>query len=290
MSPRPVQNYLVAFIDLLGQREQMKELLFMPPKSEVHAREDFSARMTKLMSAVTFVQNCITQHAESANSHHLEKIEGVDESTQARVQQYRKTELHFQSFSDGIVLFSPLASKGHYPLGSAYSILCACASTMLLSLAEGFPFRAGIAIGAGCTLHENDIYGPVVAEAYRIESEVAKYPRIALHKEFLNWLASFEHKEYSPEQDRRVAVAMVKKCTDMVSFDKDRTLFLDFLSPIALNILGGVEANKSPIISMCNFVSEMIGKFSAENNEKILEKYEWLNRYIDSKLPNQPIG
>jgi hypothetical protein len=290
MSKPLLQYYLVAFIDLLGQRNQMEGLLLMPGKSDISAREDLSARMTRLMTSVALVQNNIYEHTTSANSHHLEKIEGVDEGTQARVQQYRVEELHFQPFSDGIVLFSPLASTRHYALSSICSIMVACSSTMLLSLSKGFPLRAGIAIGSGCTLNGNDIYGPVVAEAYRLESKVAEYPRVVLHDKFLNWLASFEHKTHSSEQDRRVAVAMVKKCTDMVMFDEDGVPTLDFLNPTSLALLGGFDANKQLITSTRNLVSEMISKFSVENNQKLLNRYKQLDRYIDSRFPNQPSG
>jgi hypothetical protein len=279
-----IRNHLVAFIDLLGQRKQMEELLFIPPRSQIAAREDFRSRITRLMGAFAFVQQNISHIAQASNSHHLEAIEGVDTAVQAQLQKYRATDVSYQPFSDGIVLFSPLSTEGHFPLGSVYSLLCACSSIMLLTLDKGFPIRAGIAIGAGCNLNGGGIYGPVVAEAYRLESEVAKYVRIVVHNEFIPWLDSFVSREYPSEQDRRVAAAMVAKCREMVTVDIDGVLILDFLSPTSLTLLGGIEANAQPIAGMRDFVGQMLTKFAQEENEHILSKYKWLNRYIDSRL------
>jgi len=279
-----IRNYLVAFIDLLGQRKQMEGLLFIPPRSEVAAREDFHSRIIRLIGAVAFVQQNISHIAQASNSHHLEALEGADPAVQAQLQKYIATNVSYQPFSDGIVLYSPLSPDGHYPLGSVYSLLSACSSIMLLTLDKGFPIRAGIAIGAGCNLNDEGVYGPVVAEAYRLESEVAKYVRIAVHNEFISWLDSFESREYLSEEDRRVATAMVAKCREMVTVDHDGVLVLDFLSPATLTLLGGIEANAQPIAGMRVFVSQMVAKFTQEENEHILAKYKWLSRYIDSRL------
>ena len=263
----------------------MEGLLFIPPRSEVAARKDFHSRIIRLVGAVAFVQQNISHFAQASNSHHLEAIEGVDPAVQAQLQKYRATNISYQPFSDGIVLFSPLSTEGHYPLGSVYSLLCACSSIMLLTLDKGFPIRAGIAIGAGCNLNGEGIYGPVVAEAYRLESEVTKYVRIAVHNEFFPWLDSFENREYPSEQDRRVATAMVVKCREMVTVDLDGVPALDFLSNTSLTLLGGIEANAQPIAGMRAFVDQMVAKFAQEENEHILAKYKWLSRYIDSRLP-----
>lgn len=287
MSNLAIKNYLVVFIDLLGQRAQMEGLLFIPPKSEATARQDFHTRIVKLISAVAFVQQNVAQFAKASNGHNLENIQGVDEKRQEQVQQYRATDICYQHFSDGIVVYSPLSGDNHYPLGSAYSVLCACSSIMLLCLDKGFPIRAGIAIGAGCTLNGEGVYGPVVAEAYRLESEVAKYVRIVVHDEILKWLASFEAWDFASEQDKRVAIAMATKCREMLMVDRDGVLTLDFLNQKSLDLIGGAAANAQPIAGMRAFVSQMVIRFTEEKNERVLTKYAWLSQYIDSRLPEK---
>jgi hypothetical protein len=73
-------------------------------------------------------------------------------------------------------------------------------------------------------------------------------------------------------------------------FDEDGVPTLDFLNPTSLALLGGFDANKQLITSTRNLVSEMISKFSVENNQKLLNRYKQLDRYIDSRFPNQPSG
>jgi hypothetical protein len=280
------RNYLVAFIDLLGQRAQMEGLLFLPPKGDVSARLEFQFRILRSMSAVDYVQQNVSRFAKVANRHQFEPIKGVPKAIVKKVQKYRATKLYYQQFSDGIVVYSPLSAVGHYPLGSVFSLMGACASIMLLTLDKGFPIRVGIAVGAGCRLHGKGIYGPVVAEAYRLESEVANYVRIVVHPAVLGWLESFGERQFDRHEDERVACALAQNCKNMLMIDADGVLTLDFLNKASLDMFGGAERAAEPIAGMKKFVSEMLGAFDNGKNERVLQKYQWLSRYIESRLPS----
>jgi hypothetical protein len=261
----------------------MEGLLFMPPKANVEAYDAFRNKILRSLEAVQFIQHNFSNFIDSSNDWHQSEIEGISKDVGEKVQKYRITGIRSQRFSDGLVLFFPLREDGHYPLGSTYSALCACASMMLCGLDRGFPFRAGIAIGAGCSLNSSDIYGPALAEAYRLESKVAVYPRVVLSDSILEWLDSFENKSYASAEDQRVAYAMKEKCKEMLMHDEDNALALDYLKESTLVSLGGETNVAKPISGMKLFVNEMIKKFSSEENPQILDKYKYVARYINSR-------
>jgi hypothetical protein len=80
-----------------------------------------------------------------------------------------------QSFSDCIVLSENASPSGLFHLLAAVTIV----SLDLLS--EGVFTRGGIAKGK---LHHSDkvAFGPAMIEAYRLESQIARYPRILVDK------------------------------------------------------------------------------------------------------------
>jgi hypothetical protein len=87
----------------------------------------------------------------------------------------------YQSFSDCTVFSEAATAKGlHYLLFSVTRFAVDL-------LANGFLFRGGIAKGS---LHhsKNAVFGPAFLEAYHLEQNIAKYPRIVVdqptHKDF----------------------------------------------------------------------------------------------------------
>jgi len=277
-----IQNYIVAFVDVLGQRAQMEGLLFMPPKSDEKGRREFTERIRRSVQAIKFIQDNFLFHATFCNERHQTDIQGVESDVAETIQRFRKAHITTQRFSDGLVLFCPLAEEGHFPLNSVSGIFRSCASMMLCGLDQGFPFRAGIAIGAGYSTGEGDIYGPVVAEAYRLESEVAMYPRVVLSDSIVDWLLSFDKRSYSTDVETRVTLALRDLCLDSVMKDNDGVFAIDYLNPRMLESLGGSQNVSEPIRGMKDFVDEMIKKY--EDKPRILGKYVWVRNYIRSRI------
>ncbi len=277
-----IQNYVVVFIDVLGQRAQMEGLLFMPPQSDEEGRREFRERILRSLRPVMFIQHNFQFQANSSNEWYRTMIHGIEPHLVETVQKFRKANIMTQRFSDGLVLFCPLTEEGHFPLSSVSRIFLSCASMMLCGLNEGFPFRAGIAIGAGCSIEEGDIYGPVLAEAYRLESEVAVYPRVVLSDCIADWLSSFDEKSYSSDEEMRVTLALRDLCLGSIMKDKDGVLAIDYLSPRTLELLGGPQNVSEPIRGMKNFVDSMIALHKDE--PRILRKYAWVRDYIGSRI------
>lgn len=283
-----IKNYVVAFLDLLGQRADMAGLLFMPPKTQPEARKDFTKKVFRSVGAVHFIQSQVQLYTNLSNDWHDTPAEGLDPNKQQVIQKYRISSLRTQRFSDGIVIFCPLDNDDHFAINSVCSLLVCCASTMVVGLAQGYPFRAGIAIGAGCSINGDDIYGPVLAEAYRLESTVALYPRVVVSDEFNGWLQSLERKDLGSAQDRSVTLALKKFCEPFLMEDSDGRLAVDYLKNSTLNALGGAKNTDASILGMRKFVEGSIARFTGgdEQQSYIRAKYESVLSYINRRLPS----
>ena len=67
-------------------------------------------------------------------------------------------------------------------------LLEVAAATWLFSFAEGDPIRGGMEIGTAAKMRENDVYGAALVEAYHLESNVARAPRIVVGEQLVSAL------------------------------------------------------------------------------------------------------
>lgn len=92
-------------------------------------------------------------------------------------------------FSDSLIFYASLNTVRtcKVPVASCYELLTALASAQLCSLARGYSFRGGIEIGRGAQFGDNQILGPALSDAVRLETQ-AQFPRILIGKEFIKYL------------------------------------------------------------------------------------------------------
>jgi hypothetical protein len=133
----------VAFVDILGFSEIVRKIEHDPTPTRTDA----------LVKALTEI-----------GSHHSSINEGDD--------------FQFQSFSDSIVMSSTIANSGLLHILHSISNL----SIRLLSIGGGLLTRGAIAKGR--LYHDQSIiFGPALLDAYRIETNIAKFPRVVLSRE-----------------------------------------------------------------------------------------------------------
>jgi hypothetical protein len=103
----------------------------------------------------------------------LENIATIDKDS--NVYDVEKDDFRSQSFSDCVVI-----SENASPIG-LFSLLASVTLLTLELLGNGVFTRGGIAKGK---LHHSDkvVFGPAMLEAYRLESSIARYPRILIDK------------------------------------------------------------------------------------------------------------
>lgn len=153
----------------------------------------------------------------------------------------------------------------------------------LIGLAAGHPIRGGIEIAWGMELHPGELYGPAVARAYELESEVAEYPRIVVGPEtvrFLQGHAANPAEDAFSQADREFA----SLCLDMLVQDTDGHWFLHYLGDkFQFAITRGQHERLYEAAR--KFVHDQLEAHRQQRNSKLAFRYAHLLLYFDAHLP-----
>ncbi len=134
---------------------------------------------------------------------------------------------------------------------------------------------------------ENIILGPAMIKAYKLESQIAIYPRIIISKSLLNYINN-ENISAWPIGNRG------KKLKQFIKKDKDGVYFFDILHPEVIRKKGedvkqinsnfSIDWNRSMEDNYKNIlrqVEEIVEKGIKNQDEKKKQKYEWLKSYLE---------
>ena len=287
-------HYLVAFIDVLGQKESFAGI------NDIPKTEEEKEKLKKAHSeTVLFIEelrgwfddyfNAYTQEKESKYEVPKEKKEQFDEM--------RKNILKHTRFSDCIQASVPLqGEKYHSPcINGVFGVLGACGGMLLLSLARKKPFRAGIDVGIATELTTNEVYGPAFFNAYTLESKIAEYPRIVIGDTLIQYLVNLSRGtpqfRNQTKEDIALCKVMAENCLGMITRDSDGYFILNylgnkFINNIIKNSPGNEEESTSKIFQLAfNFVESEYKKRRDARDKKLASRYFMLYSYFKSKLP-----
>lgn len=273
-----INYYLVAFIDILGQQEAMKNFKGLPDTNNKEQMAEFLKTIKSTFGVIdsfhqTF-KNYFDAFRKTDEKYHLSKI-------------IKSNDMKFQRFSDGLVIFLSLKSDiNTLPIQSVFGILSACASIFILWLSQGRPLRGGVEIGLGVEMNENEIYGPVVAEAYNLESKIARYPRIVVGEELKGYLLAHTKEDSGGSNIySNLRIEFAKECMNLLSQDDDGYTIIDYLGE-------GFKKNMPKEIGVEQFVSNAYEfivkqsyKWQQQKNSKLAFRYSLLRDYFEARLP-----
>jgi hypothetical protein len=184
--------YLVAFLDVLGQRENLRQMKHLP-----RTPSEYSETVRLLRSTVGVVlglRKTFQQYFESFASLRLPDS-GGDRVLRSQVENAMNSPTEFRVFSDSFVISVPLKSDDE-PLAPAIGIFSALISAcfvMIAALRGTHPIRGGIDVGLGMEIAPGEIYGPALERAHFLESCVAEHPRILIGDELWQYLSLGEN-------------------------------------------------------------------------------------------------
>lgn len=270
-------GHLVAFIDVLGQSDKLKEIkegrwweLQEPTRVALHETYGRVRKFRKIFSGflTSFTKPSPFDNV-FRNSLGGEELKIWD--------QFGSNRIMAKGISDSFILNFPLvSSKGLLPLKSLYGVLGACASSMLSSLNYGFAVRGAIEIGP-CIFDSvrNEVYGTALSDAVKYEKQ-ADWPRILIGPNLVTYLK--ECLELPPDTIiNQINTNSAVLCLKIVSKDEVGLNFLDYLSPNILGLLS--PKNKDKIIAgAVTFIKRQI----TEHKERpiVKAKYEMLRAYF----------
>lgn len=151
-------------------------------------------------------------------------------------------------FSDSIVLAAPLSP------GNVVEVLRACANLQRRFLKRGILLRGGVSYGK----HYADstvMFSEGLISAYHIESQLAKYPRIVVDKNVIDYFVNHSG----------VDSQMLNVGKSLMIQDRDRVSFVHYLS--GEEFVGDTAHVEQVIVNQL------------EASESVLEKLRWLHDY-----------
>lgn len=183
---RPSQSdvfYVIGVFDMLGQKRQLHKPSKFPPINDVELQE--TKRMLQQTVAPVRQFRELFQGLDDEKRTFNEYKAHVPEVERAQFRSALAPRITTWGFSDTYCVAIPLEAGSRdaglmATLANVCRLLDVAAEAWLVSLGNNQPIRGGIEIGPATSIRENEVYGLALAEAHRIESTVAKHPRIVL--------------------------------------------------------------------------------------------------------------
>jgi hypothetical protein len=284
--PTHMAWYVVAFLDVLGQQGVLSEITALPNveiQEEVDAFKQKVAEIYRpLYGLEAFFKASIKPFIEGAINE-----AAYSPPEQALLKQLRSTPIFYRHFSDSLIIHIPLSyNTGKFQCHAICGILNATAVTFLSCLVYSWAIRGGIELGLAMDIEEGEVYGPALARAHRLESRVAKYPRIVIGEELVRYLQTVAGQKVITEEEKAHA-HLAKRSLRMLAVDDDGCTFLDWLGT---DIRSTFQKRKELVCTAYNFIIKESVKYKESRNSKLGFRYTLLRNYIESRLPDWGIG
>lgn len=265
-------HYAAAFVDLLGQRAQLRGCGLLPDSFE-----DFRPIVRATVATVKWLHSVIADfHSALIDTTSTIPVAAKHE---LEIKKLRTTDLKYQRFSDGLLLYvSLMGDPKPQIVNGLYGLVASCGSLSLLGLTRQTPIRGGIDVAWGMELNDAELYGCVVAKSYELESEIAKYPRVVVGEHVLNCLTLWS-KLSGDEVNTQYTREMSQVCLSMLARDADGLTIVDYLGPGFKKYIAGT-LDQSAYYDAYSYVKSQLDRWNRENDEKLYARYVDLERYF----------
>jgi hypothetical protein len=277
--------YFVAFVDLLGQQAKLARFKAVAPTTD-EERAAFRQLVDDTAGVVRNERQSVRQWlAGDVTDEALAKIPPERRAEFAHI----ITRAAFQTgFSDCFVVAFPMQVDGvDERLSRARSVydlwtaLLGLSVLSLASLAQEIPWRGGIDVGIGTQIFPNEVYGPVLLSAYKLESTVAECPRLVVGRGLLDYLA-FTERLPTIEPLDAFAAKMATDCRQMICGSEDGWPMLHVLSPVVLKATKDVPQHAR---AAAEWISKQVTEHWDAKDEKLFRRYTRLDRYFKACAP-----
>ena len=271
-------RYVVAFIDLLGMGRQFEDIPEFPNgKADEECFDAPFMRVLQFRESLSTMKNSIEKQLPESQK----RISGMQNEDQATIQKYFKAKVGLEFIGDSGMLNVCLVDDQHAaPLKSILSLVSQLSVEMLSHLSMGAPLRGGISVGR-CSQEDSGLIGQAVARAYRLESKVARYPRIVIHESLKQYLDEAEGvaRKNTSKLESCAELTLVGSIRDLIDTDQDGCLILDYLG-----VLSKVGLRNDCLLpTVCRFIEESFKGFEKSGNLELKGRYQKLINYFKKK-------
>lgn len=272
--------YLVLFLDVLGQREKLRNLTVLPTAEE--NINQVGALIRDTVGAVQTLRDAFSTSFE-AQSGDSEFSKTLAPEMRERLREIGKFEVRRYVFSDSIIISVPLHNSNEHctPMNGVYCTLFAACSVMTVALTQRIPLRGGIDVGLGVEMSQSEVYGSALERAYFLESRKAGHPRIVVGEEMVRYLRAVEW-QTSTSMFGKTAVALASKCLSAIFKDGDGSWALDFLGSFFKEGAGGT-LDPNFLKNALKFAETEKQKWSDAGKATLAHRYDLLLAYLHSR-------
>lgn len=276
--------FLVAFIDLLGQRDHLRRLTGLPNSAD---RDDpIVTAFRQSWGAVDGLRGCFVDYFAAAGEEgNFSKT--LEPAQRDRLRQLLRTEIIHYAFSDSIIIAVPLKAPADdpTPLNSVQVTLQAAACSAIASLAAEHAIRGGIDVGVCARVSDHEVYGSALERAHELESQKAGHARILLGEELVTYLSENRNAPRDTPLSQLKASTAESALRRIVK-DADGQLALDYLGQEVRAACTTVHPSRLQLMvdSAYAFVVAEEARWKAAGDTKLAERYAKVHAYFDSRV------
>jgi hypothetical protein len=275
-----IGHYFVAFIDIVGQRDKLNQLISLPrtEKEKQHIAE-------VIVEISEYVKQLRAQFNDFFNSAKQSTglLDRLTPEQRKWAEQRKRSIIWRRGFSDSYIITIPCWYESRFGvhIGDISSCLYGICALSLWALTMRKPLRGGVEVHLGIEIEEHEVYGPVAVWAYDLESTKAEYPCVAIGQGLLNHLADIEPRCLD-NPDGRHTLIDIKNCRSFITTDIEGKPILDIMG----EGVKSVETEVTPhlVKDAYKFVISQEKHFAKLADEKHTKRYSQLRQYCESRL------
>lgn len=275
-----ISNYCASFIDLLGQQDALKGQGILPNLKNDDDKKKFLNIVRNSVGAIEKLQSQVEKFRQKISTP-SSIVKSLSPNDKVLYDEMKKVKAKQQRWSDGLVFYSSLEDKSaKCPMNAVLEIFFLSGTMCFLGLANKQPIRGAIETSWGVELHDNELYGAVVANSYELESKIAQYPRIVVGQKTINYLNAYLVEPINTEDklflyNRNLA----QLCMNMTAIDQDGYHIIDYLGK---TFTESVTHSQSQMLykEAYLYICEQYELHKSNQNTKLALRYTWLKGYF----------
>jgi hypothetical protein len=279
-----LRNYLVAIIDVLGQRSKLRKIEV--PQSDSPEAHQMALKSLQDTAGVILKLRKAFQSGFEPYKTPGPMVQSLPEQAKKKAIELLRNEIRYQYFSDSIVISLPITAKndGCTDIIGIHQCLFTLCSVFIGCLSEGCPIRGGVDIGPCIQMpdNENEVYGAALEKAHYLESKIADYPRIAIGKDLLDYILLIENIENQSEFGL-LAKKFASDTKNLIIGDSNGRFYLDILSKEILQYFEGTDISGDNLINNFEIIISNKLREYYTTNEKLFNRYIHLLQYVKFK-------
>jgi SEC-C motif len=277
--------WLVAFVDLLGQKDAFLKTDYLPVNDR--SREDAFIAEVRASTGVILGMRKILTSFRAGLSGDTGVFDDLSPEQRSMADRLRATRIREFRMSDGVILACPLKpEEGHFPIRAVYEIVSTVAVLVGVQLAAERPIRGGIDVGTGMEV-DGELFGASLVKAYLLESKHAKHPRLVVGQDLVNYLTTSTR---SPKDgiEGQAERNLAQNILQMLKLDFDNEWIVDHAGPRARELLPRLTEILEPAMTFARHSRDgFIGRRD-EKGQELFRRYSSLVRYLEASGVTTP--